>query len=175
MGTVVVRIQCLQDSDINSNLSKGCRTSERSKRSRRRTANHDGNEEIEHRWVSRTIILLLFLHLPSCRYNSIVEYQLTENRSVVGSLKDVEEALDFTARDLVHVRIRFFLCTSIADKMQPILTKGKLTDLDDFMDRVSFHTQYIHPILTTVTDEQGTASWSSCFASGGMMVMTPWR
>lgn len=26
--------------------------------------------------------------------------------SVVGSLKDVEEALDFTARDLVHVRIQ---------------------------------------------------------------------
>lgn len=25
--------------------------------------------------------------------------------SVVGSLKDVEEALDFTARDLVHVSI----------------------------------------------------------------------
>lgn len=41
--------------------------------------------------------------------------------SVVGSLKDVEEALDFTARDLVH----------------PILTRGKLTDLDDFMDKMN--------------------------------------
>lgn len=41
--------------------------------------------------------------------------------SVVGSLKDVEEALDFTARDLVH----------------PILTRGKLTDLDEYMDKMS--------------------------------------
>lgn len=36
--------------------------------------------------------------------------------SVVGTLKDVEEALDFTARDLVH----------------PILTKGTLQDVDKF-------------------------------------------
>lgn len=36
--------------------------------------------------------------------------------SVVGTLKDVEEALDFTARGLVH----------------PILTKGKLSDLDKY-------------------------------------------
>lgn len=36
--------------------------------------------------------------------------------SVVGTLKDVEEALDFTARDLVH----------------PILTKGDLSDLDKY-------------------------------------------
>ncbi|KAK3080947.1 hypothetical protein LTS18_011680 [Coniosporium uncinatum] len=36
--------------------------------------------------------------------------------SVVGTLKDVEEALDFTARDLVH----------------PILTKGELKDLDHY-------------------------------------------
>ncbi|KAK5189551.1 hypothetical protein LTR99_001830 [Exophiala xenobiotica] len=38
--------------------------------------------------------------------------------SVVGTLKDVEEALDFTARGLVH----------------PILTKGSLEDLDKYMD-----------------------------------------
>ena len=57
--------------------------------------------------------------------------------SVVGSLKDVEEALDFTARDLVHVRIQQPGLSPIADFAQPILTKGKLTDLDDFMDRVS--------------------------------------
>ncbi|KAK3073094.1 hypothetical protein LTR53_005622 [Teratosphaeriaceae sp. CCFEE 6253] len=36
--------------------------------------------------------------------------------SVTGTLKDVEEALDFTARDLVH----------------PILTKGTLSDVDKF-------------------------------------------
>jgi len=36
--------------------------------------------------------------------------------SVTGTLKDVEEALDFTARDLVH----------------PILTKGDLNDVDKF-------------------------------------------
>lgn len=41
--------------------------------------------------------------------------------SVVGSLKDVEEALEFTARDLVH----------------PILTKGKLSDLDEYMDKMA--------------------------------------
>ncbi|TKA62228.1 hypothetical protein B0A49_10093 [Cryomyces minteri] len=36
--------------------------------------------------------------------------------SVTGTLKDVEEALDFTARGLVH----------------PILTKGTLEDVDKF-------------------------------------------
>jgi len=36
--------------------------------------------------------------------------------SVTGTLKDVEEALDFTARGLVH----------------PILTKGTLQDVDKF-------------------------------------------
>ena len=36
--------------------------------------------------------------------------------SVTGTLKDVEEALDFTARGLVH----------------PILTKGELSDVDKF-------------------------------------------
>lgn len=40
--------------------------------------------------------------------------------SVVGSLKDVEECLDFTARGLVH----------------PILTHGKLEDLDKFCDQM---------------------------------------
>jgi len=38
--------------------------------------------------------------------------------SVTGTLKDVEEALDFTARGLIH----------------PILTKGKLSEVDKFMD-----------------------------------------
>ncbi|KAF2015631.1 alcohol dehydrogenase [Aaosphaeria arxii CBS 175.79] len=38
--------------------------------------------------------------------------------SVVGTLKDVEEALDFTARDLVH----------------PILTRGNLEDINGFLD-----------------------------------------
>lgn len=41
--------------------------------------------------------------------------------SVVGSLKDVEEALDFTARGLVH----------------PILSKGKLEDFDDFCKKMA--------------------------------------
>lgn len=40
--------------------------------------------------------------------------------SVVGSLRDVEEALDFTARGQV----------------KPILSKGKLSDLDEFMEKV---------------------------------------
>jgi alcohol dehydrogenase, propanol-preferring len=40
--------------------------------------------------------------------------------SVVGTLKDVEEALDFTARGLVH----------------PVLSKGNLSDLDDFMQKM---------------------------------------
>jgi propanol-preferring alcohol dehydrogenase len=38
--------------------------------------------------------------------------------SVTGTLKDVEEALDFTARGLVH----------------PILKKGELKDVDKFCD-----------------------------------------
>jgi alcohol dehydrogenase, propanol-preferring len=38
--------------------------------------------------------------------------------SVTGTLKDVEEALDFTARGLVH----------------PILTKGTLHDIDKFCE-----------------------------------------
>lgn len=38
--------------------------------------------------------------------------------SVTGTLKDVEEALDFTARGLVH----------------PILTKGTLDDVDKFCE-----------------------------------------
>jgi alcohol dehydrogenase, propanol-preferring len=38
--------------------------------------------------------------------------------SVVGTLKDVEEALDFTARGLVH----------------PILTKGTLDDVDKYCE-----------------------------------------
>jgi len=40
--------------------------------------------------------------------------------SVVGTKKDVDEALDFTARGLVH----------------PILTKGKLEDLNQFIDQM---------------------------------------
>jgi propanol-preferring alcohol dehydrogenase len=40
--------------------------------------------------------------------------------SVVGTKKDVEEALDFTARGLVH----------------PILTHGTLEDLNDFCHRM---------------------------------------
>lgn len=58
--------------------------------------------------------------------------------SVVGTLKDVEEALDFTARDLVHVSLDdIFDFDSHANVSQPILTKGKLEDLDDFMHRMS--------------------------------------
>lgn len=40
--------------------------------------------------------------------------------SVVGTLKDVEEALDFTARGIVR----------------PILTRGKLEDLDELMTKM---------------------------------------
>lgn len=176
MGTVVVRIRCLQDPAINSNLSQGCWASERSKRSRRRASDHDGIEEVEHCWVSKTRTPPFFLRLTTCPHNAVAGCELTEDRSVVGSLKDVEEALDFTARDLVHVCIKFLLCTFTTDNKQPILTKGKLTDLDDFMDRVSFsQARYIQLILMTITDEQRTTSWSSCFAGGGMMIMSPRR
>ncbi|EKJ76064.1 hypothetical protein NXS19_002873 [Fusarium pseudograminearum] len=41
--------------------------------------------------------------------------------SVTGSMKDVEEALEFTARGLVH----------------PILSKGKLEDLDDWLHKLA--------------------------------------
>ncbi|OOF95365.1 hypothetical protein ASPCADRAFT_147576 [Aspergillus carbonarius ITEM 5010] len=40
--------------------------------------------------------------------------------SIVGSLKDVDEALDFTARGIVH----------------PVLTKGKLDDLDSWVEKM---------------------------------------
>ncbi|PYI05565.1 GroES-like protein [Aspergillus sclerotiicarbonarius CBS 121057] len=41
--------------------------------------------------------------------------------SIVGTLKDVEEALDFTARDIVY----------------PVLTKGKLEDLDSWVEKMA--------------------------------------
>lgn len=41
--------------------------------------------------------------------------------SVTGTLKEVEEMLDLTARDLVH----------------PILVKGKLSELDKYIDLVA--------------------------------------
>jgi len=58
--------------------------------------------------------------------------------SVVGSLKDVEEALDFTARDLVHVS-QPVKCerAMMLITLQPILSKGKLEDLDSFMEKMS--------------------------------------
>lgn len=46
--------------------------------------------------------------------------QLNVVGSVVGTLKDVEECLDFTARGIVR----------------PILTKGKLSDLDDLIQKM---------------------------------------
>jgi len=58
--------------------------------------------------------------------------------SVVGSLKDVEDALDFTARGLVHVShtVEHDYATMLT-MLQPILSKGKLEDLDYFMDKMS--------------------------------------
>lgn len=53
--------------------------------------------------------------------------------SVVGTLKDVEEALDFTARDLVHVSLPCFSQeVQTNPTKQPILTKGDLSDLDKY-------------------------------------------
>jgi alcohol dehydrogenase, propanol-preferring len=46
--------------------------------------------------------------------------QLNVVGSVVGTLKDVEECLDFTARGIVR----------------PILTKGKFSDLDDLIPKM---------------------------------------
>jgi len=58
--------------------------------------------------------------------------------SVVGSLKDVEDCLDFTARDLVHVsQATVRGCPRMLTTLQPILTKGKLEDLDSFMEKMS--------------------------------------
>lgn len=58
--------------------------------------------------------------------------------SVVGSLKDVEEALDFTARGLVHVSQSVQCERAIMlITLQPILSKGKLEDLDSFMEKMS--------------------------------------
>jgi propanol-preferring alcohol dehydrogenase len=55
--------------------------------------------------------------------------------SVVGTLKDVEEALDFTARGLVHVSQQFLRPIHRTDShLQPILTKGTLEDLDKYID-----------------------------------------
>lgn len=56
--------------------------------------------------------------------------------SVVGTLKDVEEALDFTSRGLVHVSspLSYHDQISNIDTIQPILTKGTLEDLDKYMD-----------------------------------------
>lgn len=61
--------------------------------------------------------------------------------SVTGSLKDVEEALDFTARGLVHVSFQSFHpppAFPIANNStQPILTKGRLEDIDDFVEKMA--------------------------------------
>lgn len=59
--------------------------------------------------------------------------------SVVGSLKEVEEALDFTARGLVHVSNS---CSPIGFKheltiIKPILSKGKLEDLDSWVEKLA--------------------------------------
>jgi hypothetical protein len=48
----------------------------------------------------------------------------------VGALKDVEEALEFTARGLAHVSRIYKHSKVHADEVQQsILTKGKLSDL----------------------------------------------
>lgn len=58
--------------------------------------------------------------------------------SVVGSLKEVEEALDFTARGLVHVSSS---CSQtglkqVLTKYKPIISKGKLEDLDTWVEKL---------------------------------------
>jgi propanol-preferring alcohol dehydrogenase len=53
--------------------------------------------------------------------------------SIVGTLKDVKEALEFTARRLVHVSQIYKHSKVHADEVQqPILTKGKLSDLNHY-------------------------------------------
>jgi alcohol dehydrogenase, propanol-preferring len=53
--------------------------------------------------------------------------------SVVGTPKDVEEALGFTARGLVHVSRIYNHSEVYTDEVQqPILPKGKLSDLDHY-------------------------------------------
>lgn len=58
--------------------------------------------------------------------------------SVVGSLKEVEEALDFTARGLVHVSSSCFLTEfkNVLTKHKPIISKGKLEDLDTWVEKL---------------------------------------
>lgn len=58
--------------------------------------------------------------------------------NITGSLRDVEEALDFTARGIVHVSFspwrEFGLC--MLSRKQPILSKGKLEDLDSWIEKL---------------------------------------
>lgn len=56
--------------------------------------------------------------LAGARPKQMVLDRLNIVGSVTGTLKDVEEALDFTARGLVH----------------PILTNGTLADVDKYFD-----------------------------------------
>ncbi|RSL68009.1 hypothetical protein CEP54_003008 [Fusarium duplospermum] len=59
--------------------------------------------------------------IAGCAPMTMVLRRLNVVGSVVGNLKDVEEALDFTARGLVR----------------PILSKGKLEDLDDWVQKLA--------------------------------------
>jgi len=58
--------------------------------------------------------------------------------SVTGTLKDVDEALDFTARGLVHVSANSCPLSDRADVIltpeKPILTKGTIEDVDKYCE-----------------------------------------
>jgi propanol-preferring alcohol dehydrogenase len=68
--------------------------------------------------------------------------QLNIVGSVVGTVKDVEEALDFTARNLVHVScspgrtLTTYRTNMLTLKPQPVLTKGTLGEVDKYAQRM---------------------------------------
>ncbi|KAF4981176.1 hypothetical protein FZEAL_2976 [Fusarium zealandicum] len=58
--------------------------------------------------------------------------------SVVGSLKEVEEALDFTARGLVRLsQPQSFYDIYKITQYQPILSRGKIEDLDEWVKKLA--------------------------------------
>lgn len=66
----------------------------------------------------------------------MVSFRLNIVGSVVGTLKDVEEALDFTARGLVTVGELIRNFWSRTDEHQPIVTKGKLENIDEYIQKL---------------------------------------
>lgn len=71
--------------------------------------------------------------IAGCPPVMMVSKRLTFVGSMTGTLRDVEEALDLTARGLVRVSGRLLRRRRAANVQQPILTKGKLEDIDKYI------------------------------------------